>query len=268
MTFRLCLNTSTIRPQGLLEKIRLAGEAGFDGVELWVNDIYEHIGRGGEVSDVERALDDHGLFVPCMIALRGWGEASEKEYPLMLDEARRRLELAARLNCPWLVCSPPRDSCDLGQVTSRYGDLLKLGREAGARPTFEYISFFQTASSLGEAWQVVQDVEDDQATLILDAFHSWNTGSTLELLRTIPGSRISHYHIDDAAAGIPAGQQTDPDRVMLGEGVIDLAAEVAVLREIGYQGCVSLELFSPALWEQDPSRVLNTGIQRMRELLA
>lgn len=265
--FPLSLNTSTIRPQPLLDKIRLTGEAGFDGVELWVNDIYQHVGRGGEVSEIERALADQGLQVPCMIALRAWGEASELEYPLMLDEARRRLELAARLGCPWLVCSPPREPCDLAQVTRRYGDLLELGRQVGVMPTFEYISFFDTASSLAEAWQVVQQVDDPDATLILDAFHSWNTGSSLDLLRKIPGSRISHYHIDDAARDIPPGQQRDPDRVMLGEGVIDLAAEIAVLREIGYGGWVSLELFNPRLWEQDPREVLRTGIQRMRTLL-
>ena len=75
MSFTLCLNTSTIKPQPLLEKIRIAEAAGFAGVELWINDIYEYVGRGGEVRDVEQALQDHGLIVPCMIALRGWGEA-------------------------------------------------------------------------------------------------------------------------------------------------------------------------------------------------
>ena len=34
-----CLNTSTIKPQALLDKIRLVGEAGYDGIELWLNDV-------------------------------------------------------------------------------------------------------------------------------------------------------------------------------------------------------------------------------------
>ena len=53
---------------------------------------------------------------------------------------------------------------------------------------------------------------------------------------------------------------------MLGEGPLDLAAEVRLLREKGYQGTVSLELFNPELWSQDPREVLKLGIQRMREL--
>jgi sugar phosphate isomerase/epimerase len=267
MSFTLCLNTSTIKPQKMLDKIRLAGKAGFAGIELWINDIYEFIGQGGEVRDVEKALSDYGLIVPCAIAMRAWGEASELEYPLMLDEAKRRMELAARLGSPWLVCSPPRDACDIGQLARRYKDLLEIGRQVGIKPTFEYISFFGSVFRLDQAWQVVQEADDPDATLILDAFHNWNSNSSLDDLRAIPVERISHYHIDDAAHGIPPTKQTDPDRVMIGDGAIDLRAEIDILREKGYDGTVSLELFNRELWNKDPGEVLKIGIERMRELL-
>jgi sugar phosphate isomerase/epimerase len=267
VAFTLCLNTSTIKPQPLLEKVRLAAEAGFAGIELWINDVYEHVGRGGEVRDIECAIADHGLIVPCTIAVRQWGEVSEAEYPLMLDEARRRMELAARLGAPYIVATPPREPCDLARLAARYRDLLAIGRQEGVRPTFEYISFFGSARRLDQAWQVVQDCGDEDATLILDAFHTWNSGGTLDDLRAIPAERISHYHFDDAARDIPAGKQKDPDRVMPGEGAIDLAVEVRVLREIGYRGTVSLELFNPGLWQRDPREVLRVGIERMRALL-
>jgi sugar phosphate isomerase/epimerase len=265
VTFKLCLNTSTIKPQPLLDKIRLAAEAGFAGVELWINDVYEHVGRGGEVRDVERAIADHGLIVPCTIAVRQWGEASEAEYPLMLDEAKRRMELAARLGAPYIVATPPREPCGLSQLAARYRALLAIGREVGIRPTFEYISFFGSASRLDQAWQVVRECGEDDATLILDAFHTWNSGGTLDDLRAIPVERISHYHFDDGALGIPRGRQKDPDRVMPGDGAIDLYAEVRLLREMGYKGTVSLELFNKQLWEQDPREVLQIGIERLRE---
>jgi sugar phosphate isomerase/epimerase len=84
----------------------------------------------------------------------------------------------------------------------------------------------------------------------------------------LPAERISHYHIDDADPQMPAGTQADPNRVMPGDGPIDLAAEIEILREIGYEGTVSLELFNPELWEKDPAEVLATGLERMRELLA
>tara|TARA_B100000700_G_scaffold25682_1_gene24785 strand:+ start:10617 stop:11429 length:813 start_codon:yes stop_codon:yes gene_type:complete len=268
MTFwKTCLNTSTIKPTPLLEKIRVTAEAGFDAIELWINDLYEHVGRGGEVRDVESALQDHGLTVPCMIALRGWGEAVGPEYGIMLDEARRRMELAARIGSPLVVATPPRQACELSQLTDRYGDLLRLGREFGVRPTFEYISFFEGAQTLDVAWQVVQNVGEEDATLIADAFHTWNSHSNAQLLQTIPGQRISHYHIDDGNPALPRYQQTDPDRVMIGEGVIDLAGEIEMLQQIGYNGMISLELFNHTLWQQDPLEVARLGKQRLDALL-
>ena len=267
MAFTLCLNTSTIKPQPLLEKIRLAAAAGFAGVELWINDVYEHVGRGGEVSDVEKTLADHGLIVPCAIAVRSWGEAQGPEYPLTLDEVKRRMEMAARLGSPYLVATPPREPCDLAQISQRYRDLLEIGRQVGVKPTMEYISFFGSVSKLSQAWQIVREADDPDATLILDSFHTYNAGGTLDELRQVPLDKISHYHIDDAAPDKPLGQQTDPDRVMIGEGPLDLRAEIALLREKGYDGTVSLELFNKKLWEQDPLDVLKLGIQRMRELM-
>ena len=267
MTIQLCLNTSTIKPQPTLEKIRLAAEAGFDAIELWVNDVYDHIARGGEVKEIELALADTGLRVPCMIAMKGWGDASEPEYPGMLEEAKRSMGLAARLGSPFIVATPPRRPCEPAQITRRYQDLLRLGREIGVRPTFEYLSFSECTSQVAQAWQVVEDANDDDATLVLDAFHTWNGGSTLDEVRAVPLERISHYHIDDAHPDKPALTQLDPDRVMVGDGPIDLVAEIALLHEKGYDGAVSLELFNAELWASDPAEVLRVGIERMRELL-
>ena len=77
----------------------------------------------------------------------------------------------------------------------------------------------------------MQEPDDHDSTIILDAFHNWNSNSTLDDLRAIPLEKISHYHIDDAHPDIAPTEQKDPDRVMLGEGQIDLAAELAVLKK-------------------------------------
>lgn len=263
---RYCLNTSTIRPCPLIEKIRVAAAAGYQGIELWINDIYEYIGRGGEVREVEHALADHRLMVPCMIAMRNWGEPIGPEYHLALAECRRRMELAARLGAPYVVATPPREPCPLPQLRDRYRDLLAIGREVGVKPTFEYISFFTSARSLADAWEVIREIEDEDATLILDSFHNFNTHSTVSQLAEIPLERISHYHVSDGGRNKPAGQQTDPDRVMVGDGAADLAAEVRLLKSRGYGGTVSLELFNQELWQRPPLEVARLGLERLRAL--
>jgi sugar phosphate isomerase/epimerase len=263
---KFCLNTSTIKPQPLLEKIRLAGAAGYDGIELWLNDVYDHIGRGGEVGEVETALGDHGLIVPSVIAIRQWGETEGLEYELVKDEARRRFALAARLGAPYIVATPPFEMAAQDHLPGRYRDLLLIGREEGIRPTFEYISFFKSVNNLDDAWRIVQETDDADATIILDAFHTWNSNSNTELLREIPVEKISHYHIDDAHPDKAPTTQTDPDRVMLGEGQINLEAEIALLKEKGYDRTMSLELFNAELWKQEPLEVITVGLERMKGL--
>jgi sugar phosphate isomerase/epimerase len=101
----------------------------------------------------------------------------------------------------------------------------------------------------------------------MDSFHIYNGGSTLDDLRAVPGARISMFHINDAPATPPPGSLTDADRLMPGDGVIDLPAMLRVLDEIGYAGPISLELFNQALWEQDPLGVARTGMERLTRLV-
>ncbi len=265
MAFTLCLNTSTIKPTPLLDKIRIAGEAGYDGIELWAVELYQHVGRGGEISEVEKALADHGLVVPCFIAVRNWGETAGWEYQLALDEARRRFELAARVGSPLMVCTPPLEQPGFEGLHEGYGDLLRIGRETGVRAVLEYISFFASLNNVPDTVTVMDRCGDADACTILDAFHNWNQKTTLDDIRNLPLDRIAHYHIDDAAPGIPSGAQKDPDRVMIGDGVIDLKSELRVLKDKGYDKWLSLELFNAEWWQRDPAETARIGLERMRE---
>ncbi len=263
---RISINSSTIKPTPLLEKIRVAGEAGYHGIELWAVEIYEHVGRGGEVSDVEKALADHGLEVPCFIAVRNWGETQGWEYKLALDEARRRFELAARIGSPLMVCTPPMERPGIDGLASGYLDLIRIGRETGVTAVLEYISFFASLHQVSDAVSVLDECGAPESCLVLDAFHNWNSGTTLADLRRLPPDRIAHYHIDDAAPDIPSGRQKDPDRVMVGDGVIDLCAELDILKEKGYDRWLSLEIFNEHWWNLDPMETATTGLERILEL--
>jgi len=267
MPFIYCLNTSTIQPQPLMEKIRLAGAHGFAGIELWLDEVFEHVQRGGEVRDVTKAVADQGLIVPSTIAMKWWADASEEEYPERLEDCRRRMNLAAQLGSPLVIATPAHKVVDFAVITRRFKNLLDAGRQIGVRPVMEYLGFCPSVYKISQALEIVEETGDADAALLPDAFHNYRGGSTLDDFRRVPLERIAHYHLDDAPADPPREQQSDPDRVMPGDGVLDLRAEIDLLREKGYQGTISLELFNPTLWEQDPNDVLSLGMERMKELL-
>src|SRR5258708_16003644 len=63
--FRFCLNTSTIRGQqpGLKKTIEIAAQAGYDGLELWVQEVKEFKTNGGSLGALKKLLDDSHLVV-------------------------------------------------------------------------------------------------------------------------------------------------------------------------------------------------------------
>jgi 2-keto-myo-inositol isomerase len=267
MGFVYCLNTSTIEPQPVMEKIRLAAKHGFAGIELWHNDIFEYVEQGGTVDDVNKAVADAGLIVPSTIAMKGWCEASAEEYPERLEDVRRRMDLAAHLGSSYVIATPAHVVIDYAQIVERFVDLLEIGRQIGVKPVMEYLGFCPSVFKVTQALKICEATGGGEATIVLDAFHNFRGGSTFEELKTVPLDRIAHYHLNDAPADPPREEQRDPNRVMPGDGILDLKSEIDWLREIGYEGTVSLELFNRDLWKQDPDDVLAVGMERMKQLL-
>ncbi len=263
---KIAVNTSTIQPVPLLDKVALVGDSGFDGIELWVNEIYDFIGNGGEISELEHVLNDNGLTIPCMVGMRGWGDVTQSEFELQLDEARRRFELCARLGSPWLVVTPPPDICDLGRLADRYRRLVECGREAGSLPIFEFIGFYKSVPNLGVAHEIITAAELSDAALLVDVFHCWNSGSGVESLVPIACDQIGHVHLNDATLELAVGLQRDPDRVMPGQGQIDIRSWLEALAHKGYTEWVSLELFNTDRWSEDPQHTLSEGYARLRDL--
>lgn len=266
--FPLCLNTSTIKTRPLPEKIEVTARAGFDGIELWCQDVETYLEDGGSLSRLRAMLSHAGLAVPSMIALQAWAHLSPEEWRAFLPVARRRLRLASELGCPRLVASPSRPVCPIEQTAERYADLLRLGRSIGTLPVMEFLGFTEQVKDLPTVLEVVARSNDPQATIVLDPFHIFRGGGSFRDVLLVPGHRVGICHFNDAVGTPPREQQTDADRVMPGEGALPLVDLLHQLVAVGYTGPISLELFRPDLWDQDPLSVAREGIRSMRAVLA
>ena len=101
--FTLALNTSTIRPASLMDKIRIAGETGYEAIELWNDDLTAYEKENGSLEDVKRVLDDYGLPVVTVIALHGWLDSTGAEHQEALEEAKRRMAQLRLLDQPTVL---------------------------------------------------------------------------------------------------------------------------------------------------------------------
>lgn len=264
-----CLNTSTIRPVPLADKLQLIAGAGFQHVELWNDDMDLHLRQTGEtLADLRRRIDDQGLTVQSVIAFMGWAEASASGLNTVLDECRRRAEQAAAVGSRAIVVSPPMEDLPEDQFAERFELVLQIALEHGLVPMLEFLGFTQKYKSIDSVIGVSRRYPAGAVPIVADTYHLLRGGGQLEDVLKIVAAELGMFHINDLPASPPVLTQTDFDRVMLGEGIVPLDLTISLLRQIGYNGPVSLELFNEKLWQADPAEVLKTGFDRLSRLLA
>jgi 2-keto-myo-inositol isomerase len=265
--FLFCLNTSTIRPTPLLEKIEVAGKAGYSAIEPWNDEVTAYLEQGGTMSELKRALDGAGLRVVSVIALHGWITSEGLEYQRVLDDCRRRMAQAVELGSPYIVASPPQQVVDLNRAVDRFAELLQIGAAIGVLPSMEFLGFVDGVKDVASAWAIASGRGDPRATVVADVFHMIRGGGSIDDLLQLSGDRLACFHINDLPSEPDPLTQKDEDRVMVGDGIADLPRVVANLRAIGYRGPLSLELFNRGLWSEEPLPVVQRGLERIRALV-
>lgn len=262
--FQYCLNSSTIKPASILQKIEVAAKAGYVGIELWHDDIDTYVESGGKVSDIRKAVDDAGLAVPTTIHLKDWFQPAGDVHQQAMDEAKRKLEQAAAVGALHTVAGPPHGEADRELGAKHYAELLALGREFGVRPSIEYLGFVADFKTIEDAIGIMENCGDSEASVILDPFHCYVGGGPIDSITKLKPEQIAMSHFNDAPAEPEPSTQRDPDRVMPGDGAVNLKLYCDKLREVGYDRWLSLELFNHDLWEQDPLEVAKLGLEKMR----
>ncbi len=266
--FAFCLNASTIRPVGLIEKIQIAADVGYDAIELWNDDMTDYEKEGGNLADIKKLLDDNNLSVATVIALHGWISSEGEEYKQAIETAKVRMRQAADVGSPYIIASPPREEVDdMAKGAQRYHDLLELGKSFGVKPAMEFLGFVEGINGIDDAWEIVTNANHPDGTIVIDPFHIFRGGSDIDDMRKIPGDKVAVLHFNDAPETPARELQTDADRVYPGDGILPLADMVQILRDAGYKGCISLELFNKELWKQNPKEVARIGLEKMKAVV-
>lgn len=272
--FRYCLNTSTIRGQnvGIVEEIELAAKAGYDGIEPWIKQLDDYVKAGGSLSDLRKRIADHGMTVESAIGFAAFLHENEAERTKGLDEAKRCMDLVKQIGGARIAAPPvgvtDKTGLDPIALAERYQKLCVLGAEMGVLPQLELWGFSKTLHRLGEVAFTGTEAAHPAACYLLDVYHIYKGGSDFGGLAMIRGERMFNFHINDYPGNPPRDTIADKDRVYPGDGVAPLGDILRTLRDVGYRGALSLELFNPDYWKQDAWQVVKTGLEKTRAAVA
>ena len=94
------------------------------------------------------------------------------------------------------------------------------------------------------------------------SYLAWN-----DLKSVLSAAGMQVFHVNDYPADPPREKIADRDRVYPGDGVAPLGKMLRDLKGLGFRGMLSLELFNPTYWKQDPLEVAKTGLTKLKAVV-
>jgi len=271
--FEYCLNTSTLKGQnqGVLKSLEIASRAGYESVEFWISDIKEYISGGKSIRSLKKLIDDSKLEVANSIGFAAWMVDNDEQRKEGFTQMEEEMNILAELGCKRIAAaaSGVRNDkpLDLFKAGERYKQLLDLGRKTDVMPQLEFWGSSNVFWHIGQALMVAATAGDPDARILADVYHMFRGDSSFDSLKMINGSLIEIFHFNDYVTTIPREKQHDSDRVYPGDGVAPMKQILNDLRNMGGTKILSLELFNPEYWKQDPLIVAKTGIEKMQKLV-
>ena len=238
-------------PSWSLERvIDAAGRHGYDGVELrfledddalWARPELTGTGLAGTLA----RLRDAGLAVSCVDTRSVFHDRDASARARARDEARRSLDLAARLGAPGIRVfgdrvPPGQDLASTqGFITDALAGLAEDARPLGVGVWIESHGDFARGTDMAA---LLHRVTADAIGVVWDPANAFEAGEApAEGLRALRG-RVRHVHLKDTAreAG-PVREQRAWSPRLVGKGDFPAAEVVSLLRAYGYGGWVSFE---------------------------
>jgi sugar phosphate isomerase/epimerase len=262
------------------EAVGLLHDVGYDGVEWRVTDQAPAPGGVPGFWAGNRCTWPLSSFVDDAPRIRALAEAAKLAMPNVgtymtcddLDAVERGMRGAVLLGAPQLRVNVPKYSGESGYLKLRdrsraqYREVADLARQYGVRALIEiHHGSLVPSASAAAAFLAGFDPRyvgtiHDAGNMVYEGYEQYRMG--LELL----GPYLAHVHLKNAH-----WQRSESNRAWhatwapLSGGVVDIAALLAALRGVGYDGWVTFEDFST---EQPAAERVRDNLAYVKGLLA
>ncbi|MET4592000.1 TIM barrel protein [Arthrobacter sp. 754] len=249
----------------LKEKMQACAIAGFDGIEIFEQDL---VTSPLAPEDVRKLAADLGLTLDLYQPFRDFDSVEEDLLAANLRRAEAKFKLMARLGMDTiLVCSNVAtasiDSDDLR--AEQLGRLATLAGDHGVKVAYEALAWGKYVSDYEHAHKLVEAVDHPNLGTCLDSFHilsrNWDTAP----IEAFNPEKIFFVQVADAPKlSMDVLSWSRHYRVFPGEGQFELAKFMGHVVRAGYSGPVSLEIFNDVFRQSDVER---TAVDAMRSLI-
>jgi sugar phosphate isomerase/epimerase len=254
------------------EFARLAAKVGFGGVDVSTSGVMQ------EGFKPSRALIEELKLAPAVAGFPVEFRKDEATFRRDLGKLQEAASFVAAIGCPrmntYIMPSSDRPKAEQRKIyKERFrvaADILarshvRLGLEflgpLHLRKMFPFEFIWRMDEMLDFAKECGPNVG-----LELDSWHWHHAGGTTKDIVRAGKENIINVQVNDSP-NLPAERIRDDERLMPGEGVIDLAGFFRALKEIGYDEGVSPEVFGRGLKNMPPEEGARLGLESTRAVM-
>ena len=249
----------------LREKMQACATAGFDGIEIFEQDL---VTSPLSPEDVRKMAADLGLSLDLYQPFRDFDSVPADLLAANLRRADAKFRLMSRLGMDTiLVCSNVATASidDDGLRAEQLAALAALAQDHGVKVAYEALAWGKYVNDYEHAHRLVAAVDHPNLGTCLDSFHilsrDWDTAP----IETFDPEKIFFVQVADAPKlSMDVLSWSRHYRVFPGEGQFELAKFLGHVVRAGYTGPVSLEVFNDVFRQSDVER---TAVDAMRSLI-
>jgi sugar phosphate isomerase/epimerase len=253
----LVLCAATVMATPFLDRLAPAKAAGYAGLSIWPYEVEALRAVGVSDAELRSRVADAGLAIGEVDAITTWLPGATPPASMDPMMAQSLLGNTADALCPLAASIGARSvslveyygvDVDLDIAIEAFAAVCDRAADDGLIVHLEFLPW-TGIPDLAAGWAIVEGAGRPNGGLLVDSWHLFRSGSTLEQLARIPGSAVLGVQIDDAPAA-PDGDLEDETmhrRRIPGDGELDLAGFVRVLREIGSPAPIGVEVFADDL---------------------
>lgn len=249
----------------LEEKMQACAAAGFDGIEIFEQDLVVSPTSPAEIKALAQRLN---LTLDLYQPFRDLEGVTEEVFQDNLHRLEAKFHLMRELGMD-LILVPSNVATATVHDDAVIADQLRRAAELAARYdmriAYEALAWGTYVNTYWHSWQLVAAADHPNLGVCLDSFHILSKNDDPSRIPEIPGEKIFFVQLADAPElGMDLLPWSRHHRVFPGEGSFDTVEFMAHLAKAGYQGPLSLEIFNDVFRETNPNITAVDGLRSLR----
>jgi sugar phosphate isomerase/epimerase len=228
-------------------------EVGFTNVEFPLQHVRDYLEAGHSLAGVRRLLKGNDLrciggfetILECFTP----SEQRAQNHARIVENARLLAELGGT-NLVVGTDGPPDFGAlqdPLGQMATVFAQVADSIADTGVSLCIEF-NWSPLVKSLRTAAEIARRSGRPTVGTIFDPAHYHCTPTKFDQLNAENVATIKHVHVDDMRDKPAELSNCNSDRLLPGEGILDLPALFGRIEALDYEGYFAIEMFSEELW--------------------